>query len=132
MLRFIIWRRGYAALCLAAGAVQAAAHAAEPVPPGAAPTALPRPPAVRCAAEGSDPLDTATPVPRLRYESAFAAYRRLGEPTVASWREANDEVGRIGGWRAYARETAQAAPSFPSSADHPGCDDAPLPEGGQP
>ena len=38
------------------------------------------------------------------YRSAFEGYRRYEEQPVGSWREANDLVGRIGGWQAYARE----------------------------
>ncbi|MEO7244775.1 MAG: hypothetical protein ABIX12_06475 [Rubrivivax sp.] len=48
----------------------------------------------------------------MSYRSSLANYRRLGEvdPRVP-WREANETVGRIGGWRAYAREaSASAAP----------------------
>lgn len=38
------------------------------------------------------------------YRSAFEGYRRHDDQPVGSWREANDLVGRIGGWQAYARE----------------------------
>ena len=38
------------------------------------------------------------------YRSAFEGYRRYDDQPVGSWREANDLVGRIGGWQAYARE----------------------------
>ncbi len=48
------------------------------------------------------------------WRSAFEGYRPFNEAPVASWREANDTVGRIGGWRAYAREAAQ--PSLPGAA----------------
>jgi hypothetical protein len=40
------------------------------------------------------------------YPSAFDGYRRFDEQKLQPWREANDTVGRIGGWRAYARESA--------------------------
>ena len=43
--------------------------------------------------------------------SSLAAYRRYAEQPVEPWRESNDRVGRIGGWRAYAREAAGDAPS---------------------
>ena len=33
-------------------------------------------------------------------------YRRFEEQKVLSWRESNDLVSRIGGWQAYARESA--------------------------
>jgi hypothetical protein len=56
-----------------------------------------------------DPANAAERVPAARYESPFAGYRRQREEPVGSWRDANDTVGRIGGWRAYAREAADAA-----------------------
>lgn len=39
--------------------------------------------------------------------SAFREYRPFTDSPPSDWRGANDTVGRIGGWRAYARE-AQA------------------------
>ncbi len=38
------------------------------------------------------------------YRSAFDGYRPFSDQALVSWREANDLVGRIGGWQAYARE----------------------------
>jgi hypothetical protein len=38
------------------------------------------------------------------YRSAFSGYRGFADQPVAPWRESNDTVGRIGGWRTYARE----------------------------
>ena len=58
-----------------------------------------------------DPLDPKAAVPALRYESAMAQYRRLGDDKPVPWREANDTVARIGGWRVYAREAQQADPA---------------------
>ncbi len=51
-----------------------------------------------------DPLDPKATVPVLRYESVVASHRRLGDEKTVSWRDANDAVARIGGWRVYARE----------------------------
>ncbi len=62
-------------------------------------------PGARAAEEASKPL------PSLRYESPLAGYRKFVEQPVGSWREANDNVGRIGGWRAYARESQEATPA---------------------
>ena len=42
------------------------------------------------------------------YISPFSDYRPLGEDKNTAWKDANDTVGKIGGWRAYAREAAQA------------------------
>lgn len=43
------------------------------------------------------------------YRSAFSGYRAISDEPAASWREANDLVARIGGWRVYARESQQPA-----------------------
>lgn len=40
----------------------------------------------------------------LRYDSPLGTYRKWQEQPVQSWREANDTVGKIGGWRTYASE----------------------------
>lgn len=70
----------------------------------------------------SDPLDAKATVPALVYRSALTGYRRLSNDEPMPWREANDTVGRIGGWRAYAREAAElegavsAAPAAPAAS----------------
>ena len=53
----------------------------------------------------SQPTNTAAPT--LRYNSVFDQYRGYDEIQVGSWRESNDTVGRIGGWRYYAQEAEQ-------------------------
>ncbi|WP_156466766.1 hypothetical protein [Methylibium sp. Root1272] len=69
-----------------------------------------------------DPLDPRAHVPSVRYESSFAQFRRIGDDKPVAWREANDAVARIGGWRVYAREaqqpdpTAAEKPAAPSQA----------------
>jgi len=55
-----------------------------------------------------DPLDSQATVPALNYQSSFAQNRALSGEKVISWREANDSVARIGGWRVYAREAQQS------------------------
>lgn len=54
----------------------------------------------------------------LTYRSPFAAYQadKIEEPR--SWREVNDRVGSIGGWRVYARE-AQAPQSNSPAIEKP-------------
>ena len=42
---------------------------------------------------------------------AFEGYRAHTDEQIRDWKHANDEVGRIGGWRAYAREAS--APDSP-------------------
>ena len=46
----------------------------------------------------------------LQYQSPLTNYRRYDDQAVQPWREANDRVGQIGGWRTYAKEAA-AQPS---------------------
>lgn len=58
-----------------------------------------------------DPLDPKAQVPSVRYESSFAQFRRIGDDKPVAWREANDAVARIGGWRVYAREAQQPDPA---------------------
>ena len=60
-----------------------------------------------------DPLDPKASVPALIYESSLATHRRLADEKPVSWREANDTVTRIGGWRVYARETRLPNPRRP-------------------
>jgi hypothetical protein len=57
-----------------------------------------------------DPLDADAPVPALRYATSLPGTRRPGDDKPVSWREANDTVTRIGGWRVYAREAQQPDP----------------------
>jgi hypothetical protein len=74
-------------------------------------------------ARKADPLDAAAEVPRQPYQSSLSRYQRYAEQPVTSWRQANDTVNRIGGWRAYAREGQQAdaaaAPASSPSAPAP-------------
>lgn len=96
-----------AALCTSAFAAQAQG-AASPAAPASRP----------------NPLDAKASVPALNYSSPFARYRAFSDDKPMSWREANDTVARIGGWRAYAREAQQpeatpsgmAAPAAPKPA----------------
>jgi hypothetical protein len=55
---------------------------------------------------------------KLVYRSAFEGYKPHTDQPVGSWLKANDLVGRIGGWRAYAREgqgETQPTPNSPAS-----------------
>ncbi len=88
---------------------------------GAALTAQTHGQAIR-KADRPDPLDPKARVPAVSYQSPFAQYRRLGDEKLLSWREANDTVASVGGWRVYAREAQQAEPSpaaRPASAPAP-------------
>ena len=55
----------------------------------------------------ADPLDSQASVPALIYQSPFTQYRSLGSQELISWREANENVARIGGWRVYLRQAQQ-------------------------
>ena len=48
---------------------------------------------------------------KLQYVSPLQTYMAYADQPVGSWREANDLVGRIGGWRAYAREVQGGVPA---------------------
>lgn len=48
---------------------------------------------------------------KLQYTSALQTYKAYADQPVESWREANDRVGRIGGWRAYAKEIQTGEPA---------------------
>jgi hypothetical protein len=77
------------------------------------------------AGAAADPLQPGAAVPPAAYTSPLAGYRIAREVEVGSWREVNDTVTRIGGWRAYAREASQPdapapAPAATSSSAAPG------------
>ena len=65
-----------------------------------------------------DPQDAKASVPRVIYKSGLANYRVFSDEKRMSWKETNDNVGRIGGWRAYAKEAQEpAGASTPPGAD---------------
>ena len=55
-----------------------------------------------------DPTDPRAAIPNVQYRSPFHDYRPLGEDKSLAWKAANEEVQRIGGWRAYAKEASEA------------------------
>lgn len=58
----------------------------------------------------------------LPYESVFTRYQSYRDEKAASWREANETVSRIGGWRAYAKEAQQpdqVVPTVPVAPTSP-------------
>ena len=65
---------------------------------------------------------------RLQYTSTLSGYQAYADEPVQSWREANDRVGRIGGWKVYAKEKTSGvtpaaetpAASLPHGAHHGG------------
>lgn len=64
-----------------------------------------------------DPTDARQPVPPLTHRPALAltAAGTADAPPVA-WPAANAQVGRIGGWRAYARDGVASPASAPKPA----------------
>lgn len=55
----------------------------------------------------ADPLNAKADVPVATHRSALGGYRPAGDVKVGLWKDANETVARIGGWRAYAREARQ-------------------------
>jgi len=53
------------------------------------------------------PNSSASAVAPLQYFSIFNQYQPFKEQSLLPWREANDAVGKIGGWRFYAKEAQQ-------------------------
>ena len=94
------------AVLVAAGVITAGASAVVEA-------AQPQPPEQRAA---RDPANGAAPVLPLKYRSPFATFSDPGAADVAPWRTTNDTVGRIGGWRAYAREAAGKYPAGQGAA----------------
>lgn len=58
---------------------------------------------------------TALPT-QLQYSSAIGDYRAYMDQPVQSWQHANDRVGQIGGWRAYAKEIKTGVPASAQDA----------------
>lgn len=54
--------------------------------------------------------------PSSAYRSAWSGYRPFADEKVISWKDANDEVRRIGGWRAYLRESQSGQSSGSAGA----------------
>jgi len=44
------------------------------------------------------------------FQSAMEGYKPYTDQKTGNWKEANELVARIGGWRAYAKEAAQTEP----------------------
>ena len=48
-----------------------------------------------------------TPAPPA-YRSTLEGYQSYTDEKVVDWKEANDNTGRIGGWREYAKEASES------------------------
>ena len=78
-----------------------------------------------CAQSASPPSRQAAPTTTgasgastLEFRSALEGYKSYTEEKTIDWKQANDNVGKIGGWREYAREASQPE-SAAGSADIP-------------
>lgn len=76
-----------------------------------------------------NPADPAATTPPASYVSPFANYRPFAHDGPAPWRGVNDEVGRIGGWKAYAREVFEAQQAAPAAGGEAARSPAPAPVG---
>lgn len=86
-------------------------------------------------AAGASPSDASASVPTLVYDSPFARYRAFAEQEVAPWKASNDNAGRIGGWRVYAREARDPDPggkAQPAEAKPAPSEAKPAPSGAKP
>ncbi|MDO9258744.1 MAG: hypothetical protein Q7T98_02410 [Polaromonas sp.] len=63
-----------------------------------------------------NPAAASSPAPP-EYRSAFEGYQPYTDEKTLSWKEANDRVGSIGGWRVYAKEAQE--PSAPGASAKP-------------
>lgn len=71
-------------------------------------------------AEQPDPLNSEAATPALNYQSPLKTYQGFSEQPLHDWREANELVGRIGGWRTYAQEPwEQPSDSASAPAEKP-------------
>ena len=67
-----------------------------------------------------DPMDARAPVAPVVHVSPFAQYRPFAAEVLGPWKAVNDEVGRIGGWKVYAREVYEATKQEAPAMDHAG------------
>lgn len=54
-----------------------------------------------------DPNAAAPAAVQLQYISVFTHYQFFEDQPLVSWQETNDNAGKIGGWRFYARDAMQ-------------------------
>ncbi len=62
------------------------------------------------------PLDPQAAVPAASAPAGLRRYRPALTPEAGGWREANDTVARIGGWKTYLREAQAPEPAASMSA----------------
>jgi len=74
-----------------------------------------------------DPLDPQARVPAAVHTSSLASYRPLGDDQRLGWKQTNETVNRIGGWRTYLREAQQPDPAPTAPAGRAASAPAPIP-----
>jgi hypothetical protein len=105
------------AWALLLGGASLGVQAQQPARPAATAASSPATMAPAAAAARPQATDAQAPVPPLRHVSALSAHTRSAPVVVGDWPALNQQVARIGGWRAYAREAAAAASAAtPASA----------------
>lgn len=110
---------GVGAMLLFAGLAQAQHDHAKPTAPMA--STAPATPPTGATTASAMPNAVGTPA-ALRFESVLSRYKPMTDQKLGSWREANDTVTRIGGWRAYLKESQAPeaiAPVSPATSPKP-------------
>lgn len=80
-------------------------------------------------AQHAPPAQPSAQPAELPYRSTLAPYQRYEDQPVQPWKESNDTVGRIGGWKAYAREASAEARSDAAAPPPSGSTAPPKPQG---
>ena len=62
------------------------------------------------------------------YRSTFEDYKPYTDEKIINWKQANDNTGRIGGWREYAKEAQQPAHALQRPEVPPTPTPAPKPD----
>lgn len=65
------------------------------------------------------PAEASANAPNSRYDSVFTGYRRYQDEPIAPWREANDEMRRLGGHVGHVPGTATPSVPAPGAAPKP-------------
>lgn len=75
---------------------------------------------VACAWMAWPPLVIAAETAAPTRSAPFENYQGWRDESLQDWRQANDRVGEIGGWRTYLREAQPEGGAGKDAPDHPG------------
>ena len=92
---------GVGVMALLVGVAQAQHDHVTPVAPAA-----PAMPAASPSPDKVEAIASSTSAP-LRFDSVLSRYKPMADQKLGSWREANDTVTWIGGWRTYLKESQE-------------------------